>query len=52
VLTDSHPMCHVETFCLRFEKIGLIDAQRDDLVGEYGITKLHFAVRPDNTTES
>ncbi|MGP1609596.1 MAG: hypothetical protein ACTS5G_02735, partial [Burkholderiales bacterium] len=46
VLTDSHPMCHVETFCQRFGKIGLVDAGRDDLIGEYGATKLHFARRP------
>lgn len=46
VLTDSHPMCHVETFCQRFEKFGLVDAGREDLVGEYGTTKLHFARRP------
>lgn len=43
VLTDSHPMCHVETFCQRFDNIGLIDADRADLQGEYGTTKLHAA---------
>lgn len=49
ILTDSHPMCHVETFCDRFEKFGLIDADRTDLIGEYGTTKLHFARRPQHT---
>lgn len=46
VLTDSHPMCHVERYCERLEGIGLIDAERDDLVGLYGNTKLHFARQP------
>lgn len=46
VLTDSHPLCHVEQFCERLEGIGLVDAERDDLAGVYGNTKLHFARRP------
>lgn len=51
VLTDSHPMCHVETFCDRFGKIGLADADRADLQGEYGTTKLHFARKLENAQE-
>ncbi|MFC3337987.1 SAM-dependent methyltransferase [Paracandidimonas soli] len=51
VLTDSHPMCHVETFCERFGKIGLLDADRADLHGEYGVTKLHFARKPEASQE-
>lgn len=47
VLTDSHPLCHVEQFCQRLEDAGLVDAERADLVGEYGNTKLHFARRPE-----
>lgn len=47
VLTDSHPMCHVERYCERLEGIGLIDAERHDLAGIHGNTKLHFACRPD-----
>jgi hypothetical protein len=46
VLTDSHPMCHVEGYCARLEGIGLIDAERDDLAGIHGNTKLHFARQP------
>lgn len=46
VLTDSHPLCHVEQFCQRLEEAGLVDAERADLAGEYGNTKLHFAHRP------
>ena len=46
VLTDSHPLCHVEQFCQRLEGIGLVDAERADLAGNYGNTKLHFARRP------
>lgn len=45
VLTDSHPLCHVETFHERMEKAGLIFEGRDDLAGEYGNLKLHFARR-------
>ncbi len=48
VLTDSHPLCRVEQFCQRLEEAGLIDTERDDLTGEYGSTKLHFARRPAN----
>ena len=48
VLTNSHPMCHVETFCDRFAKIDLVDAGREDLIGEYGVTKLHYARRPED----
>ncbi|MCC6170452.1 MAG: hypothetical protein IT481_00310 [Gammaproteobacteria bacterium] len=47
VLTDSHPLCHVEEFCQRLEKAGLIDTERGDLAGEYGNTKLHFGRRAD-----
>lgn len=46
VLTDSHPLCGIERFCQRLEEAGLIDAERDDLAGEFGNTKLHFARRP------
>lgn len=46
VLTDSHPMCHVERYCERLVGIGLVDAEREDLAGRYGNTKLHFARRP------
>ena len=52
VLTDHHPMCHVETFCERFGSIGLVDAGRDDLAGEYGTVKLHFASRPQSAKEA
>lgn len=47
VLTDSHPLCHVEQFCQRLEDAGLVDAERADQPGEYGNTKLHFARRPE-----
>lgn len=47
VLTDSHPLCHVEQFCQRLEEAGLVDAERADLAGEYGSAKLHFARRPE-----
>lgn len=50
VLTDSHPLCHVEQFCQRLEEAGLIGAERDDLAGEYGNTKLHFASRARDYT--
>lgn len=46
VLTDSHPLCGVEKFCQRLEDAGLVEAERADLVGDYGNTKLHFARRP------
>jgi hypothetical protein len=46
VLTDSHPLCHVEHFCQRLEEAGLVDVERVDLAGEYGNAKLHFARRP------
>lgn len=46
VLTDSHPLCGVEKFCKRLEDAGLVDAERADLPGGYGNTKLHFARRP------
>jgi len=46
VLTDSHPLCHVEQFCQRLEEAGLVDVERGDLAGEYGNTKLHFGRRP------
>lgn len=45
VLTDSHPLCGVEKFCQRLEDAGLVDAERADLAGDYGNTKLHFARR-------
>lgn len=45
VLTDSHPLCGVEKFCQRLEDAGLIAAERADLAGDYGNTKLHFARR-------
>lgn len=47
VLTDSHPLCHVEHFCQRLEEAGLVSAERGDLAGEYGNTKLHFARRSE-----
>lgn len=46
VLTDSHPLCGVEKFCQRLEDAGLIGAERADLAGDFGNTKLHFARRP------
>lgn len=48
VLTDSHPLCHVEQFCQRLNDAGLVETERDDLAGEYGNTKLHFGRRPAN----
>lgn len=48
VLTDSHPLCHVEQFCQRLEHAGLVDTEHDELAGKYGNTKLHFACRPLN----
>jgi len=47
VLTDSHPLCHVESFCTRLESAGLTGAERADLESDYGVTKLHFARCPD-----
>lgn len=46
VLTDSHPLCHVEHFCQRLEEAGLTATERGELSGEYGNTKLHFGRRP------
>lgn len=46
VLTDSHPLCHVEGFCARLESVGLIGAERADLMSDHGIIKLHFARCP------
>jgi hypothetical protein len=46
ILTDSHPLCGVERFCQRMEQAGLDAAERHDLPGEYGNTKLHFARKP------
>lgn len=48
VLTDSHPLCHVEQFCERLEEAGLVGTERADLAGELGNTKLHFGRRPAN----
>ncbi|ENO84790.1 methyltransferase family protein [Thauera linaloolentis] len=47
VLTDSHPLCHVEGFCTRLENAGLSSAERADLESDYGVTKLHFARCPE-----
>ncbi|MCV2219060.1 class I SAM-dependent methyltransferase [Thauera sp. Sel9] len=47
VLTDSHPLCHVEGFCARLEGAGLVGAERADLESDYGVTKLHFARSPN-----
>ncbi len=46
MLTNSHQLCHVEQFCKCLDEAGLINAERNDLAGEYGNTKLHFANRP------
>lgn len=46
ILTDSHPLCHVEKFCERLEGAGLVQARQDVLQGRYGPTLLHSAVRP------
>lgn len=46
ILTDSHPLCHVEKFCARLEEAGLVQARQDTLQGRYGPTLLHYAVRP------
>ncbi|THF63958.1 hypothetical protein E6C76_15410 [Pseudothauera nasutitermitis] len=48
VLTDSHPLCHLEQFSQRLEQAGLADIERSDLPGEHGNTKLHFGRRPHN----
>lgn len=47
VLTDSHPLCHVEGFCARLESAGLSGAERADLESDYSVTKLHFAQCPE-----
>lgn len=53
VLTDSHPLCHVETFGERFVAAGLNDEGREDIDGPCGHLKLHFASRaPDAVTAS
>ena len=46
IITDSHPLCHVEHFCERLEQAGLGDCRKEDMVGPYGMTKLHFARKP------
>ncbi|MEQ4617665.1 MAG: hypothetical protein ABN482_06415 [Corticimicrobacter sp.] len=46
VITDYHPMCHVETFCDRLLNLGLHAADKQDLPGEYGTLKLHLARKP------
>ncbi len=46
IITDSHPLCHVEHFCERLEQAGLGDCRKEDMVGPYGMTKLHFAKKP------
>jgi len=46
IINDFHPMCHVETFCDRLTNLGLTDATREDLAGQYGTVKLHFANQP------
>lgn len=46
VLTDSHPLCHVEQFGQRLEEAGLVDDGCEDLPGDFGNTKLHFGHRP------
>lgn len=48
VLTDSHPLCHVETFGERFVAAGLGDEGREDIDGPCGHLKLHFASRALN----
>jgi hypothetical protein len=45
VLTDSHPLCHIERFGQRLEEAGLVQVERHDLAGEYGNTKVHVATR-------
>lgn len=45
VLTDSHPLCHIERFGQRIQEAGLKQVERHDMAGEYGNTKLHFARR-------
>lgn len=46
VLTDSHPLCHVEQFGQCLIDAGLVDDGREDLPGDFGNTKLHFGHRP------
>ncbi|CAG0943733.1 hypothetical protein GPROT2_02252 [Gammaproteobacteria bacterium] len=48
VLTDSHPLCHVETFGERFVAAGLGDEGREDIDSPCGRLKLHFASRALN----
>lgn len=48
VLTDSHPLCHVEQFDERLQEARLIDIHREDLAGDYGNVKTFFARRPKN----
>ncbi len=45
VLTDSHPLCGIERFNQRLQQAGLAGAERHDLPGELGNTKLHFAYK-------
>lgn len=45
VLTDSHPLCHVESFGDRFVAAGLHYDGGEDIEGPYGHLKLHFASR-------
>ncbi|MFV0455983.1 MAG: hypothetical protein ACK5NQ_13505 [Pseudomonas sp.] len=42
IITDSHPLCHIEHFCERLEQAGFVDCHREDQNGPYGSTKLHF----------
>lgn len=42
IITDSHPLCHVEHFCERLESAGFSHCVRDKLKGPYGLTELHF----------
>lgn len=48
VLTDSHPLCHVEQFDERLQEARLVDVHREDLTGDYGNVKTFFARRPKN----
>jgi len=43
VLTDSHPLCHVELFEDRMRQAGLVPTGQVSLTGEYGVTRLHLA---------
>lgn len=49
VLTDNHPLCHVESFGERFVAAGLRDEGREEIEGPYGHLKLHFASRARDT---